>query len=131
MDAAYCRFERIARQVKAEAGRCRFKNTRDVDNTMTYGLGFCEALGTCEAQATVVRDYSVKNAQGYELDIVDEDCRCYKVAAKSRKTIFINPFNGPIWSKETRVETLDAEACAALMETDAHKAAVKRAYQAD
>lgn len=39
VDPGYCRFERIARQVKAAAGRCRFKNTRDVKYTMTYGLG--------------------------------------------------------------------------------------------
>lgn len=129
VDAGYCRFERIARQVKAVAGRCRFKDTRNVDHTMSYGLGFCEALGTCEAQATVVGDSWGKRSMRYEIDIVDEDCRCYKVEAKSRRTIFTNPFNGPIWADETTVKTLDSEACAALMETDAYKEAVRNAYQ--
>lgn len=131
VDPGHCRFERIARRIRAAAGRCRFKDTRNVDYTMSYGLGFCEALGTCEAQATVVGDSWGKGFQQYEIDIVDEDCRCYKVVAKSRRTIFTNPFNGPIWTEETRVKTLDSEACAALMETDAHKEAVKKAYQAD
>lgn len=129
VDAGYCRFERIAQQVKAAAGRCRFKNTRNVEHAMSYGLGFCEALGTCEAQATVVEDSWGEGVMQYKINLVDEDCRCYKVTAKSRRTIFINPFNGPIWSSETRVRTLGSEACAALMETDAHKEAVKKAYQ--
>ena len=124
-----CKFERIARQVKVDAGSCRFSATRDVRYTMSYGLGFCESIGTCQAKAVIVGASSGVGVAEHEVHIVDEDCRCYKVAAKRRRTIFTNPFNGPIWSKETRVDTLDLEACAALMETEAHKDAVKRAYQ--
>lgn len=128
-EPGHCRFERIAQRIKAAAGICRFSGTRDIKYSMSYGLGFCESIGNCQARAAVVRDSSGNRVMEHEIHVVDEDCRCYKVSGKRRMTLVTNPFDGPVWTKATRVESLDSQACVAMMGTEAHKEAVETAYR--
>lgn len=128
-EPGHCRFERAAQRIKAAAGTCRFSGTRDIKYSMSYGLGFCESIGNCQARVAVVQDSSGNRVMEYAIHVVDEDCRCYKVSGKRRKTLLANPFDGPVWAKVTRAESLDSKACAAMMGTEAHKEAVETAYR--